>query len=68
MEPVLEFHAGDGRVRMTSLLLCAVEKVLSALYVDSVKAVNDQRRDHGRDGFRRSCVQTVLSKFTVDKN
>lgn len=39
MEPVLEFHAGDGRVRMTWLLLCAVEKVLSALYVDSVKAV-----------------------------
>lgn len=39
MDPVLEFDDGDGRVRMTSLLLCAVEKVLSALYVDSVKTV-----------------------------
>lgn len=60
---------------MTSLLLCAVEKVLSTLYMDSVKRVsggrllvNDQRRVHGRYGLRRNCVQTVLSKSRIDKN
>lgn len=62
-------------LRMTSLLLCAVEKVLSTLHMDSVKRVsggrllvNDQRRVHGRYGLRRNCVQTVLSKSRIDKN
>lgn len=60
---------------MTSLLVCDVEKVLSTSYMDSVKRVsggrllvNDQRRVHGRDGFRRSIVQTVMSKSRIGKN
>ena len=71
----MEFPDGDRRVWMISLLLCAVEKVLSTPYMDSLKRVsggrllvNDQRRVHVRDGFRRSSVQTVLSKSRIDKN
>lgn len=63
----MEFPDGDRRVWMISLLLCAVEKVLSTPYMDSVKRVsggrllvNDQRRVHVRDGFRKQCSDCAV--------